>query len=133
MNTFFPVRKTFYSLIADIIDKSPDKKMSVAQIYNEISKYFPPKEGTKRDAWKNSVRHALSFKRIFVRIKDGSQKRGCLWTINEDYRYELQAPRTKRNCRAPEILAALSKQRDGNKEKFFKSVDLFLNTFYCKA
>lgn len=127
-------KKTFYNLIADIIDSAPRKQISVGDIYKQIEKYYPT---TKNETftWKNSVRHALSFKKVFMRLKPGiseHHKRGCLWTIDESLRDELTSPRRKRNHRPKELLTKLAEQRENNKKDYFSILDFYLNKYFIQ-
>ena len=129
---FLSQKKTFYNLIADIIDSSPNKQLTVSEIYKKISVYFES-NGRKDTTWKNSVRHALSFKSIFKRLRNENKKRGCMWTIDEERRGELQVPRTKRNHRSKDVLAKLSEIREQNRQGYLRAVDLFLKKFYLSS
>lgn len=123
-------KKTFYNLIADIIDSAPNKEMTVAEIYKKLENRFS--NNRTDETWKNSVRHALSFKRVFMRIKSprDNKKRGCLWTINEEFRDELNCPRRKRNYKAKSVLDQLSKNREEIKKNYYEAANLFLEKFY---
>lgn len=119
-------------MIADIIENSPEKKMTVSEIYQKISIHFTSKTG--KETWKNSVRHALSFKKVFKRLKSddsmSTKHRGCYWSIDEGRREELNSPRRKRNHKPREILNKLAEDREIDRQSYFEIVDFYLNKFY---
>lgn len=124
-------KKTFYSLIADIIDSSPNKRLSVSDIYAHVANNMA-KHKLTNDTWKNSVRHALSFKKVFVRLKpeeNSSARRGCLWTIDESFRNELNSPRKKRNYRPKDVLTRLAQIRNKQREDLYSIIDVYLNKY----
>lgn len=87
-----PVRETYgdqkppYSYIAltaMAINSSPDKMMSLSEIYKYIMDRFPfYRNNTQR--WQNSLRHNLSFNDCFLKIPRRSDRpgKGSLWTLH---------------------------------------------------
>lgn len=87
-----PVRETYgdqkppYSYIAltaMAIQSSPDKMMSLSEIYKYIMDHFPfYRNNTQR--WQNSLRHNLSFNDCFLKIPRRSDRpgKGSLWTLH---------------------------------------------------
>ncbi|KAJ8265917.1 hypothetical protein COCON_G00150160 [Conger conger] len=70
---------TYASLIRWAILESPDKQLSLNQIYHWFTQmffYFRHNTST----WKNAVRHNLSLHRCFVRVERG---KGAVWTVDE--------------------------------------------------
>ncbi|KAJ8370151.1 hypothetical protein SKAU_G00101790 [Synaphobranchus kaupii] len=70
---------TYASLIRWAILESPDKQLSLNQIYHWFTRmffYFRHNTST----WKNAVRHNLSLHRCFVRVEKG---KGAVWTVDE--------------------------------------------------
>ncbi|XP_064155854.1 forkhead box protein P3 isoform X2 [Anguilla rostrata] len=70
---------TYASLIRWAILESPEKQMSLNQIYHWFTRmffYFRHNTST----WKNAVRHNLSLHRCFVRVEKG---KGAVWTVDE--------------------------------------------------
>ncbi|KAJ8257230.1 hypothetical protein GJAV_G00183310 [Gymnothorax javanicus] len=70
---------TYASLIRWAILESPDRQLSLNQIYHWFTRmffYFRHNTST----WKNAVRHNLSLHRCFVRLEKG---KGAVWTVDE--------------------------------------------------
>lgn len=74
------------------ISDSPERRMTLSQIYNYIDARFPfyrncdPK---RRQGWQNSIRHNLSLNDCFVKkARDGigpaSDRKGNFWTLAPD-------------------------------------------------
>ncbi|KAF9046121.1 fork head domain-containing protein [Panaeolus papilionaceus] len=71
-------------LIVLAIWQSPEKRLSIQEIYEAIELRFPPVSLKKRNAVRESIRHNLSLKQCFVKMKRPSYdvvRRGMLWTI----------------------------------------------------
>lgn len=89
-------KKTYYSLIMEAINESSDGKLKISEIYSYIIETYPQFNKDKK-RWQNSIRHALSSKKSFVKTlpKLKSSIRGSLWSINRDETEKL--PRRKKN------------------------------------
>ncbi|KAF9517841.1 hypothetical protein BS47DRAFT_1290416, partial [Hydnum rufescens UP504] len=76
---------SYAALIGQAILASPQKKLSLNQIYIYISLAYPY---YKRDAagWRNSIRHNLSLNGSFVKMQReaGEKGKGSLWGIKEE-------------------------------------------------
>ncbi|KAL1925571.1 uncharacterized protein VTP21DRAFT_454 [Calcarisporiella thermophila] len=84
---------SYATMITSAIESSPQKRMTVSEIYEWILthyKYFR----TAKCTWKNSVRHNLTTKRIFVRDARPTTEsgKGGYWTINEAARDTPRPP-----------------------------------------
>ncbi len=112
------INQTFYTIIAEAIIQDPERSLTVAQIYQKIEKDY----GDYLNAnWKNSVRHALSFKDFFVKVRRGPSPsgrepdtartsvrdeaalRGSHWTLAPNYTGALKNVRRKRRTRDPNV------------------------------
>nr|XP_023675095.1 forkhead box protein P3 [Paramormyrops kingsleyae] len=70
---------TYASLIRWAILDSPEKQLTLNEIYHWFTKmfyYFRHNTAT----WKNAVRHNLSLHKCFVRVEGG---KGAVWTVDE--------------------------------------------------
>ncbi|XP_066247520.1 uncharacterized protein [Euwallacea similis] len=70
---------TYASLIRQSIIESPDKQLTLNEIYNWFQNtfcYFRRNAAT----WKNAVRHNLSLHKCFMRVEN---VKGAVWTVDE--------------------------------------------------
>uniref|UniRef100_A0A336LWQ2 CSON002455 protein n=1 Tax=Culicoides sonorensis TaxID=179676 RepID=A0A336LWQ2_CULSO len=70
---------TYASLIRQAIIESPDKQLTLNEIYNWFQNtfcYFRRNAAT----WKNAVRHNLSLHKCFMRVEN---VKGAVWTVDE--------------------------------------------------
>ncbi|KAL9978756.1 hypothetical protein ACROYT_G016311 [Oculina patagonica] len=92
-NSGNPWGKGSYSdLITMALMSSPERKMTLDEIYRWISvniPYFRNKgDEISSSGWKNSIRHTLCVRQKFVRlprVTNGSVSRKSWWTINDDF------------------------------------------------
>lgn len=74
---------SYLAMIAMVIQNSPEKRLTLAEILKEISALFPFFKGNYK-GWKDSVRHNLSSYDCFVKVlKDPGkpQGKGNFWTV----------------------------------------------------
>lgn len=77
-------QKSYQKLICEAIESTPDKRMTLSQIYD----FFVNKAGfnlSDANTWKNSIRHNLSLNKIFIKIprdKHELQGKGAFWGID---------------------------------------------------
>lgn len=76
------LKKEYKKLLVEIILDSPDKKLSLSNIYQKLeTNYDFPNE--KKASWKNSIRCVLSESKIFIKVpKEVKNGRGSHWTIS---------------------------------------------------
>ncbi|EPY76644.1 forkhead box protein P4 isoform 1 [Camelus ferus] len=70
---------TYASLIRQAILETPDRQLTLNEIYNWFTRmfaYFRRNTAT----WKNAVRHNLSLHKCFVRVEN---VKGAVWTVDE--------------------------------------------------
>ncbi|XP_015126320.1 forkhead box protein P1 isoform X2 [Diachasma alloeum] len=82
---------TYASLIRQSIIESPDKQLTLNEIYNWFQNtfcYFRRNAAT----WKNAVRHNLSLHKCFMRVEN---VKGAVWTVDE---VEFYKRRPQRAC-----------------------------------
>uniref|UniRef100_UPI0039E9CE21 forkhead box protein R1 isoform 1 n=1 Tax=Mus musculus TaxID=10090 RepID=UPI0039E9CE21 len=80
----------YFHLIALALRNSPPCGLSVQQIYSFTREHFPFFR-TAPEAWKNTVRHNLSFRDSFEKVPASRQgveastgPRSCLWKLTEE-------------------------------------------------
>ncbi|KAJ8707490.1 hypothetical protein PYW08_010742 [Mythimna loreyi] len=80
---------TYASLIRQAIIESPDKQLTLNEIYNWFQStfcYFRRNAAT----WKNAVRHNLSLHKCFMRVEN---VKGAVWTVDEVEFYKRRPQR----------------------------------------
>ncbi|XP_061780257.1 forkhead box protein P4-like [Nerophis lumbriciformis] len=88
---------TYATLIRQAIMASPDKQLTLNEIYNWFTRtfaYFRRNAAT----WKNAVRHNLSLHRCFVRLETA---KGAVWTVDE---VEYQRRRSQKMTGSPPLM-----------------------------
>uniref|UniRef100_A0A8C5AK19 Forkhead box P1b n=1 Tax=Gadus morhua TaxID=8049 RepID=A0A8C5AK19_GADMO len=92
---------TYASLIRQAILESPEKQLTLNEIYNWFTRMFAY---FRRNAatWKNAVRHNLSLHKCFVRVEN---VKGAVWTVDE---LEFQKRRPQKISGGGEGKAAVS-------------------------
>ncbi|KPP64379.1 forkhead box protein H1-like [Scleropages formosus] len=75
---------SYLAMIAMVIQRSPEKKLTLSEILKEISKLFPFFEGNYK-GWRDSVRHNLSSYDCFVKVLKDPEKpqgKGNFWVVD---------------------------------------------------
>ncbi|XP_076445670.1 uncharacterized protein LOC143283348 [Babylonia areolata] len=79
---------SYADLITRAILSSPDKRLTLSQIYDWMVQnvpYFKDKgDSTSSAGWKNSIRHNLSLHSRFMRIQNEGTGKSSWWVINPD-------------------------------------------------
>uniref|UniRef100_A0A8C7VXG1 Forkhead box P1b n=1 Tax=Oncorhynchus mykiss TaxID=8022 RepID=A0A8C7VXG1_ONCMY len=88
---------TYASLIRQGILESPEKQLTLNEIYNWFTRMFAY---FRRNAatWKNAVRHNLSLHKCFVRVEN---VKGAVWTVDE---LEFQKRRPQKITGSPALV-----------------------------
>uniref|UniRef100_W5MV53 Forkhead box P1b n=1 Tax=Lepisosteus oculatus TaxID=7918 RepID=W5MV53_LEPOC len=91
---------TYASLIRQAILESPEKQLTLNEIYNWFTRMFAY---FRRNAatWKNAVRHNLSLHKCFVRVEN---VKGAVWTVDE---LEFQKRRPQKISGSPALVKNL--------------------------
>ncbi|XP_046406488.1 forkhead box protein P1-B isoform X3 [Ischnura elegans] len=90
---------TYASLIRQAIIESPDKQLTLNEIYNWFQNtfcYFRRNAAT----WKNAVRHNLSLHKCFMRVEN---VKGAVWTVDELEFYKRRPQRCTTGTRSAPI------------------------------
>ncbi|KAM9356271.1 forkhead box protein O3B [Pholidichthys leucotaenia] len=90
---------SYADLITKAIESSPDKRLTLSQIYDWMVRsipYFKDKGDSNSSAgWKNSIRHNLSLHSRFIRVQNEGTGKSSWWMINPDGGKGGKAPRRR--------------------------------------
>nr|AUR44910.1 foxo3 [Andrias davidianus] len=90
---------SYADLITKAIESSPEKRLTLSQIYDWMVKsvpYFKDKGDSNSSAgWKNSIRHNLSLHSRFIRVQNDSTGKSSWWMINPEGGKGGKAPRRR--------------------------------------
>ena len=75
---------SYIEVIAYAILRSPQKRVTLSEIYNFIQNNYPSFT-EHRIRWKNTVRHNLSLHECFQRGEIAMDKAGCYWHIHPSF------------------------------------------------
>uniref|UniRef100_A0A1A8L036 Forkhead box O4 n=1 Tax=Nothobranchius pienaari TaxID=704102 RepID=A0A1A8L036_9TELE len=91
--------QSYADLISQAIENSPEKRLTLAQIYDWMVKtvpYFRDKGDSNSSAgWKNSIRHNLSLHNKFLRVHNESTGKSSWWMLNPEGGKTGKAPRRR--------------------------------------
>jgi forkhead transcription factor HCM1 len=93
---------SYATLIAMAIVRSPQRRLTLSQIYKWISDTYSYYQGDNT-GWQNSIRHNLSLNKSFVkqeRPKDDPGK-GSYWSIEPGTEHTVLKEKPSRKCAAP--------------------------------
>ncbi|KAK7925541.1 hypothetical protein WMY93_007851 [Mugilogobius chulae] len=90
---------SYADLITKAIESSPEKRLTLSQIYDWMVKsvpYFNDKGDSNSSAgWKNSIRHNLSLHSRFVRIQNEGTGKSSWWMMNPEGGKNGKSPRRR--------------------------------------
>ncbi|KAI4818856.1 hypothetical protein KUCAC02_004153 [Chaenocephalus aceratus] len=91
--------QSYADLISQAIENSPEKRLTLAQVYEWMVKtvpYFRDKGDSNSSAgWKNSIRHNLSLHNKFLRVHNESTGKSSWWMLNPEGGKTGKAPRRR--------------------------------------
>uniref|UniRef100_A0A5S6QR08 Forkhead box protein L2 n=1 Tax=Trichuris muris TaxID=70415 RepID=A0A5S6QR08_TRIMR len=98
---------SYVALIAMAIKSSPQRRMTVAEIYRFIEdnfSYYRHMDAKARQGWQNSIRHNLSLNGCFHKVpRDGfgapKDRKGNFWTLSPDCENMFEGGNYKRRKR----------------------------------
>lgn len=123
---------SYADLITKAIESSPEKRLTLSQIYDWMVKsvpYFKDKGDSNSSAgWKNSIRHNLSLHSKFIRVQNEGTGKSSWWMLNPEGGKSGKSPRrraasmdnnnsskfAKSRGRAAKKKAALQANQEGN-------------------
>ncbi|KAM4796825.1 forkhead box protein O1 [Rhinophrynus dorsalis] len=90
---------SYADLISQAIESSPEKRLTLSQIYDWMVKsvpYFKDKGDSNSSAgWKNSIRHNLSLHSKFVRVQNEGTGKSSWWILNPEGGKNGKSPRRR--------------------------------------
>ncbi|KAI8393580.1 fork head domain-containing protein [Radiomyces spectabilis] len=91
---------SYASLIAQAINSTNDKRMTLNGIYTYITTHYPYYQ-MAQNGWQNSIRHNLSLNKAFVKVPRGDAEpgKGAFWTIDSTAENQFTNGIYKRNKR----------------------------------
>ncbi|XP_011314195.1 forkhead box protein B1 [Fopius arisanus] len=91
---------SYIALIVMAIQSSPDKRLTLSEIYTFLQQRFPFFRGAYQ-GWKNSVRHNLSLNECFIKLPKGLGRpgKGHYWTIDPASEYMFEEGSFRRRPR----------------------------------
>ncbi|KAM9707604.1 LOW QUALITY PROTEIN: forkhead box protein O3a [Menidia menidia] len=123
---------SYADLITQAIDGSPEKRLTLSQIYDWMVRsvpYFKDKGDSNSSAgWKNSIRHNLSLHSRFVKVQNEGTGKSSWWMVNPEGGKGGKAPRRRAvsmdnskyikgaRGRATKKKASLQASQDGSSE-----------------
>ncbi|XP_072285249.1 forkhead box protein O4-like [Pyxicephalus adspersus] len=91
--------QSYADLISQAIESSPEKRLTLSQIYEWMVKtipYFKDKGDSNSSAgWKNSIRHNLSLHSKFIKVHNEATGKSSWWMLNPEGGKCGKAPRRR--------------------------------------
>ncbi|KAJ1723882.1 hypothetical protein LPJ53_001791 [Coemansia erecta] len=106
---------SYASLIAQAINATPDKKVTLSGIYSFIMQHYSYYRYAQ-NGWQNSIRHNLSLNKAFVRVQRANNEpgKGSYWAIEDSYKAQFLNGVYKRTRRTKK---AMEREREIEKQK----------------
>lgn len=95
---------SYSTLIAQAISESPERKLTLKEIYEWIMSKYPFFENQKGN-WQNSIRHNLSLNKAFFKVprSQSNPGKGSFWCVDEELflvSNKIKNKRIKRSTRS---------------------------------
>ncbi|PIO15251.1 hypothetical protein AB205_0215910 [Aquarana catesbeiana] len=111
--------QSYAELISQAIESSPEKRLTLAQIYDWMVRsipYFKDKGDSNSSAgWKNSIRHNLSLHSKFIKVHNEATGKSSWWMLNPEGGKSGKAPR--RRAASMDNSSKLAKARNNKASK----------------
>ncbi|KAJ2696813.1 hypothetical protein H4218_004352 [Coemansia sp. IMI 209128] len=106
---------SYASLIAQAINQTREKKVTLNGIYTYITANYPYYRHTQ-NGWQNSIRHNLSLNKAFIRVlrADNEPGKGSYWAISDQFKSQFTNGVYKRTRRTK---AAMEMERASKREQ----------------
>ncbi|XP_075765300.1 forkhead box protein O6 [Pelodiscus sinensis] len=79
---------SYADLITKAIESSPEKRLTLSQIYDWMVRYVPyfkdKGDSNSSAGWKNSIRHNLSLHTRFIRVQNEGTGKSSWWMLNPE-------------------------------------------------
>ncbi|XP_043915980.1 forkhead box protein O3-like [Protopterus annectens] len=90
---------SYADLITKAIESSPDKRLTLSQIYDWMVRYVPyfkdKGDSNSSAGWKNSIRHNLSLHTRFIRVQNEGTGKSSWWMLNPEGGKTGKTPRRR--------------------------------------
>ena len=109
---------SYAALIGQAIFSTPNRRMSLADIYTHIMTIYPFYR--KQDAgWQNSIRHNLSLNECFVKTQRGPDEpgKGCLWSVLSGTEEQFTGGNFYKKGKVPKSAKAIGSGSGGSNSK----------------
>ncbi|KAI9312744.1 fork head domain-containing protein, partial [Dichotomocladium elegans] len=109
---------SYATLIAQAINSTPEKRMTLNSIYMHIHERYPFYK-MENTGWQNSIRHNLSLNKAFVRVpRQGNEHgKGSYWTIDPEAESQFPNGIYRPNKRLASSNNASSSNNNSNSNK----------------
>ncbi|XP_051576586.1 forkhead box protein O3-like [Myxocyprinus asiaticus] len=91
--------QSYAELITRAIESTPDKRLTLSQIYDWMVRYVPyfkdKGDSNSSAGWKNSIRHNLSLHTRFIRVQNEGTGKSSWWMLNPEGGKLGKAPRRR--------------------------------------
>ena len=120
---------SYSALIAMAIQSSPDRKLTLSEIYRYVSENFPFYKKSKT-GWQNSIRHNLSLNDCFKKVarSEDDPGKGHYWTIDPNCEKMFDNGNFRRKRKTKKELEMLAAASAGAKPNHKDSISPGLST-----
>lgn len=107
---------SYANMIGMALLRAPERKLTLAQIYEWIMSHFPYYMRTD-PGWQNSIRHNLSLNKSFEKTEKSKDKKGHFWKIVDGREFQFcNIKESKRNSNSPSSGGTTTSNKKSNKK-----------------